>query len=190
MGRWMGGVGCRRARFANPNVPLWHNDYIELVVSKKQQTQEKLRKWSTSYPFVRDTRIREVFICSIFPHQEEGDNKISKTLIHGEGKNLDLHYHPHLCSPCFSRSPPITGLSRPPNIFLLSLSEEGTEGGHLAHLRELFSFPIYLPCMQEEYQFLNFCLFSPVNLSFHHRVSGRNLERWGVINFPPLQGLS
>ena len=42
-----------------PNMPLWHTDYSELVIVKKQPIQEKLCKQNRSYPFV----ISEISIC-------------------------------------------------------------------------------------------------------------------------------
>lgn len=39
------------------NVPLWHKDYFQLVIFKKQQTQEQLSKPLRSYPFVREINI-------------------------------------------------------------------------------------------------------------------------------------
>ena len=39
------------------NMPLWHKDYFELTIFKKQQTQEQLSKPIRSYPFVREIHI-------------------------------------------------------------------------------------------------------------------------------------
>lgn len=41
-------------------MPLWHNDYFELIIFEKLQAQEKLQKSSRIYHF---TFRREISIC-------------------------------------------------------------------------------------------------------------------------------
>ena len=58
---WRKDVKClwfqvRGSKTYNPNTPLWHTDYFELIIFKKQQMKVKLCKLSRSYPF------QEIFI--------------------------------------------------------------------------------------------------------------------------------
>lgn len=107
------------------------------------------------------TCIREISICSIFPHQEEGDNEISKTLINGEGKNLDLHITPTCVHHAFPGHLPLLASLFPATFSSCLYLKKVLKVFTWLISRELLSFPIYLSCTQEEYKFLNFCLFSP-----------------------------
>lgn len=54
-GLWL--TAERQQNMPSQNMPPWHKDSFELIIFKKQQTQEKLWEWSTSYLFVRNIYI-------------------------------------------------------------------------------------------------------------------------------------
>ena len=75
-------------------MPLWHIVHFEMVIFKKQQTQQKLWKLR-SYPFVRDIYIyKEILICkgvSLSNQKEYHDSKSLETLTFGKCKALNMH---------------------------------------------------------------------------------------------------
>ena len=75
------------------NMPLWHKNYFRLVILKKEQTQEKLRKPSRSYPFVRDIYKGKSPFVRVSPplyQKRKDDSKSLETLISREDNDLNL----------------------------------------------------------------------------------------------------
>lgn len=62
-------------------VYFWQNDFLKLVIFKKQQTWEELQKLSKNYPFVRDLLLQgkcPFANVSSSMQQEEKDDSISR----------------------------------------------------------------------------------------------------------------
>lgn len=163
----------------NPNISLWHKDYVELIDFEKQQALGKFWKQSRGFrniPLLWEkwTFIKKNLSISVSPslyQQKKGDPKSQEDLISGEGitkcvTHLALFTLLFLVIPCNAPT-----LLKPS--FLLSLVQSDISvGSSLGGLRNLLGFPGYLLCICE----VNFSSFFSCFSVFYYRASAKNLE--------------
>lgn len=136
------------------NMFLWRKNYFELIIFDKQQTEEvlktdqKLLFFKGNFHLQRKSLFVRVF--SLY-HKEKDDPKSQENLIYREGSDLNLCTWP------------------PPNVFLLSVAEDGVQGGGLG-LRGSYSVSLGIShryrrytCYKLLFLFLLFiCLFTGI----------------------------
>lgn len=143
----------KESRICHPKIYLLGINHFDLVIFLKTH-MEKLWKPSRNYPFVKGEKISICKGVSLYVPGKRSRAKSTETLVNGKGMNLNLHNNLSLGFVLCLK----TWLSSCPSFFVFSWRWHLKSDG-LSYFRELLGFPGFLPCIQEVYILLNFCLF-------------------------------